>query len=238
MTKTLLQLHIAGGTSALLAMLLPILSPKGGRLHRRSGWVFVGGMTIVSVTALLLSVVRFFTDPTPMGRQFSMLLIYVSILTGAGMWAGLRVLRAKQRTARGPAIDIAWAALLTISGTLAAAYGFTTGQPLFLAFSTIGVINGGGQVIYWLRRPTVPMHWRLAHMGNMLGACIVATTAFAIAGGRTIGLPGDSLLTWLGPTIVGLPVILFLVIRDLGRSPPRIHQARRIERSRSPSSSR
>jgi hypothetical protein len=169
-------------------------------------------MTLVCVTALLLSAIRFFTDPTPIGREFSMLLFYVAMLTGAGMWAGLRVLHAKNRTTRGPVIDIAWAVLLTASGAVAAIYGFTSGQPLFIAFSTIGVVNGGSQVIYWLRRPTVHMHWWLAHMGNMLGACIAATTAFAIAGGRRIGIPGDSLLTWLGPTTIGVPMI-FLWIR-------------------------
>ncbi|HTM04674.1 MAG TPA: TIGR03435 family protein [Vicinamibacterales bacterium] len=164
-------------------------------------------MVVVSVTAMLMSGVRFVTDPTPGGRQFSMLLFYIAILTGAGMWAGLRVLGAKQRTSRGPAIDIAWAAVLTSSGALTAIYGFAVGHPLFVAFSTIGLLNGGGQLSYWLRRPTVSMHWWFAHMGNMLGACIAATTAFAIAGGRRVGLPGDSLITWLGPTAIGLPAI-------------------------------
>ena len=73
------------------------------------------------------------------------------------------------------------------------------------------MINGSSELVYWLRRPTVPMHWWLAHMGNMLGACIAAITAFAIAGGRRIGLPGDSLVTWLGPTAIGLPVIMVWV---------------------------
>jgi uncharacterized membrane protein len=211
MMHTLLTLHVAGGTVALLAMLVPLFSRKGGRLHRRAGWVFVGAMTPVCVTALLMSGIRFFTDPTPVGHQFSMLLFYVAILTGAGMWTGIRVLRAKQRTTRGPAIDIAGAALVTVSGALAAIYGFTTGQPLFIAFSTIGVVNGGSELLYWLRRPTEPMHWWFAHMGNMLGACIAATTAFAIAGGRRVGIPGDSLLAWLGPTAIGLPGIFFWV---------------------------
>ena len=101
----------------------------------------------------------------------------------------------------------AWALLLTVSGALTAAYGFAEGRLLFIAFSTIGLLNGSGQLVYWLRRPTAHMHWWFAHMGNMLGACIAATTAFAIAGGRRVGLPGDSLLTWLGPTVLGLPVI-------------------------------
>jgi uncharacterized membrane protein len=207
MTTILLTLHVAGGTVALLSMLPPLFSRKGGRVHRRTGWVFVVGMTLVCATALPMSAIRFFTDSTPVGRQFSMLLIYVAILTGAGMWAGMRVLRAKDRTTRGSAIDVAWAALLAGSGALTAAYGFFGGHPLFMAFSTIGVLNGSSQVIYWLTRPAVPMHWWLAHMGNMLGACIAAATAFALAAGRRIGVPGDSLALWLGPTAIGLPAI-------------------------------
>jgi uncharacterized protein (TIGR03435 family) len=207
MMKMFLGIHIAGGSVALLSMFIPLLSRKGGVTHRRAGWVFVAGMTVVSITALLMSGIRFLTDTSPAGRQFSMLLFYIAILTSAGMWAGLRVLGARQRTARGSAIDITWAAVLTASGALTAVYGFAVGQPLFMAFSTIGLLNGGGQLSYWLRRPTVPMHWWFAHMGNMLGACIAATTAFAIAGGRRLGLPGDSLITWLGPTAIGLPAI-------------------------------
>ena len=74
MMQTLLTFHIAGGSLALLAMLPPLISRKGGRAHRRIGWVFVGGMTVVCVTAMLMSAVRFFTDATPIGRQFSMLM--------------------------------------------------------------------------------------------------------------------------------------------------------------------
>ena len=207
MVKLLLGVHVAGGSVALLSMFIPILSRKGGPAHRRAGWVFVGGMTVVCVTALLLSANRFLTDASPVGREFSMLLFYIAILTGAGIWAGMRVLRAKDRQTRGAAIDIAMAGLLAGSGALTAGYGFATGHPLFIAFSLIGLINGSAELSYWLRRPTVHMHWWLAHMGNMLGACIAATTAFAIFGGRRLGIPGDSLLTWLGPTIIGLPTI-------------------------------
>ena len=211
MMKTLLTLHIAGGTVGLLAMLPPLFSRKGGTTHRRFGWVFVAGMTIVCVTSMSMSMIRFVADTTPGSREFSILLAYISILTGAGMWAGMRVLRGRNRTARGPAVDIVWAALLASSGAATAVYGYANGHPLFMAFSTIGLINGSSQLAYWLRRPTVSMHWWLAHMGNMLGACIAATTAFAIAGGRRLGMPGDSLLTWLGPTVVGLPVIAIWV---------------------------
>ena len=63
MLKLILYVHIAGGSAALLSMFIPLISRKGGRTHRRSGWVFVAGMTIVSLTALALSAARYFFDP-------------------------------------------------------------------------------------------------------------------------------------------------------------------------------
>ena len=52
MLTSILYLHIAGGSAALLSMFIPLVTKKGGLTHRRAGWVFVSGMTIVSITAL------------------------------------------------------------------------------------------------------------------------------------------------------------------------------------------
>ena len=65
MLKTLLAIHVAGGSVALASMLLPIFTKKGGSIHRKAGWVFVGGMTIVSLTAFVLAGARALTDPSP-----------------------------------------------------------------------------------------------------------------------------------------------------------------------------
>jgi len=71
MLKMILYLHIAGGSTALLSMFIPLATRKGGRSHRRSGWVFVGGMAVVSITALGLSAARYFFDPRPEARAFA-----------------------------------------------------------------------------------------------------------------------------------------------------------------------
>src|SRR5712691_2225081 len=98
MMKMILYLHIAGGSAALLSMFIPLVAPKGGRTHRRAGWVFVSGMAIVSVTALALSAARYLFDPRPEAKTFALFLFYIAILTGAGVSSGVRVLRAKNRT--------------------------------------------------------------------------------------------------------------------------------------------
>ena len=208
MLTPLLYLHIAGGSAALLSMLVPLLTKKGGLTHRRAGWVFVGGMTIVSITALLLAGTRWMTDPTPRGREAGAFLFFVAILTATSVSGGIRVLRAKTRTAphRHP-WDLGLPALLTASSIAAAVYGLSTGHHLFTAFSIIGALGGGGHLVYWMTPPSHPMHWWFEHMSSMLGACIAATTAFAVVNANNVELQTFSLIVWLAPSVIGVPTI-------------------------------
>src|SRR5919109_5124728 len=98
MFQILLALHVAGGSAALLSMFVPMFTRKGGRTHVRAGWVFVAGMAIVSVTALLLSGWRLLFDARAEARTAALFLFYIAILTAAGVSTGVRVLRAKKRT--------------------------------------------------------------------------------------------------------------------------------------------
>ena len=76
------------------------LHQEGGSIHRKAGWVFVAGMTAVSLTAFILAGTRFRADPRPQAQQAGVFLFYVALLTGAGVSAGVRVLRnVKSRTA-------------------------------------------------------------------------------------------------------------------------------------------
>ena len=208
MLTSVLYLHIAGGTAALVSMLIPLVSKKGGLTHRRAGWVFVTGMTVVALTALLLAGARWLTDPTRQGREAGAFLFFVAILTATSVSGGVRALRAKTRTtAHRNAWDIGWPALLTASSLAAAVYGISAGHNLFTAFSAIGLFVGGGQLAYWLTPPSRPMHWWFEHMSSMLGSCIAATTAFLVVNAGRLGVDTFSLLVWLAPTIIGVPTI-------------------------------
>jgi uncharacterized membrane protein len=219
MLKMLLVLHIAGGSAALLSMFIPMVAQKGGRVHRRAGWVFVGGMTLVSITALLLSGWRFVFDPRPGVRSGALFLFYIAILTAAGVSTGVRVLRARRVKPVTPPTqvdgapqrwswwDVGLSALLLAASVGMVAFGVASGAPLFIAFSLVGFLSGGSQLAYWLRAPTHRMHWWFEHMGSMLGSCIAATTAFLVVNAERLGAADDSLLVWLAPTIIGTPVI-------------------------------
>jgi uncharacterized membrane protein len=208
MLKLILGLHVAAGVIALVSMWIPMFARKGATLHRRVGMVFVVAMTTVSLTALLLASARFLFDPTERGRAAGLFLLFVSILTGAAVSSGMRVLRAKKRT--GPHLhwwDVGIAALLTTSSVAAAVYGIVAGRTLFTAFAAIGLLTGGGQLAYWLRAPRSPMHWWFEHMSSMLGACIAATTAFLVVNAQRWGLETFSIVVWLVPAMVGTPAI-------------------------------
>jgi uncharacterized membrane protein len=207
MLNMILYLHIAGGSAALLSMFIPMVAPKGGCTHRRSGWVFVIGMTLVSITALALSAARYFFDPRPQAKAFALFLFYLGILTGNAVSVGVRVLRTKKRTEphKHP-WDIGLASVLTLTSIAMAAYGIAMSQPLFAAFSVIGLITGAQGLCYWLRQPN-RMDWWFRHMSAMLGACIAATTAFLVNNAQLAGLPRGSMIVWLAPTIIGTPAI-------------------------------
>jgi uncharacterized membrane protein HdeD (DUF308 family) len=202
--KPLLAVHIAAGSIALLSMIVPLVSRKGGLTHRRAGWVFVGGMSVVSITALMLSAARFLFDPRPEAQAGAVFLFYIAILTAAGVSSGIRALRTKRRSAayRNP-WDVGMAALLTVAGVLVAAYGLFERVPLFVILAVLGIVSGAGQLRYWLRPPTSPMHWWYEHMSGMLGSCIAAVTAFAVTNAGRLHLPNRSLIVWVGPGIVG-----------------------------------
>lgn len=208
MMKTVLALHIVGGSVALAAMVVPMLARKGGALHRRAGWVFVAGMTVVSITAFVLAGARLLFDPSLQGRTAGAFLFYVSILTASGVSTGMRVLRVKHRTAahRHP-WDLGLPSVLLLSSVAMAVWGLTGGRTLFTAFSVIGFLTGGSQLAYWVRVPTHPMHWWFEHMGAMLGSCIAATTAFLVVNADRLGLETFGLIAWLTPSILGAPAI-------------------------------
>ncbi len=94
---TLLAIHIAAGSVALLSMCIPMVAFKGGTLHRRAGWAFIGSMTVVSATAFVLSISRLAFGPTREARVAGAFLLLVTFVTARGVRAGLRVMRSPTR---------------------------------------------------------------------------------------------------------------------------------------------
>jgi uncharacterized membrane protein len=195
--------HIAAGMVAFTTFWLPMVVHKGGPLHRRVGWVFVQAMAVAAVTGIGLSAWRLVAFPEQ--RPMSLFFLYVGVLSGSAASMGVRVLRTKTRT--GPhrnAFDLGMTALLILSALVVASYGLATGRSLLWGFALVGLIAGGGDLLYWLRPPTERMHWWYQHMGSMVGASIAALTAFLVNNVRHLGISGFQIGVFLAPTVVGL----------------------------------
>ena len=208
MLNSFLVLHIAAGSVSLASMFVPMLTKKGGQAHRKSGWIFVAGMTVVSITAFVLAGARAVLDPSVQGRRAGLFLLYVALLTAACVSAGVRVLRARKRAgAHRHPWDVGLPSALLAVSAFALIYGLAVGWTLLAAFSLIGFLTGGSQLRYWLRPPAHHMHWWFEHMTAMLGACIAATTAFLVVNADRFGASTFSLAVWLAPTVIGTPTI-------------------------------
>jgi uncharacterized membrane protein len=213
--------HIGAGCVALVSMWVPMLARKGGPLHRRAGRVFVGAMALVSATGLVISSYRLASATRAWMHAGAVFLLYVSLLTAAGAFKGMRVLKRKQRVpGRRDALAIAVAAGLVLASLPVMLLGASLGSPLLTWFPVIGVVGGSADLRYWLQQPRERMHWWYEHMGDMLGTCIAALSAFLVVNAQNLGLPRFSLFVWLLPTLVGVPAIVVWTL----------HYRRRFER--------
>jgi len=197
--------HIAAGTLALGSLWVPLLSRKGGTTHRQAGRVFVIAMAVLTLAAIGASLWRLTYDSDPGHRTWAAYLLFVAVLSGAQVSAGVRALRAKART--GPqmhAWDVGIALLLLASGLAVFVWGLRAHVPLFIGFAPVGIVFGAMQLAYWLRPPRNRMHWFYEHMFMMIGAGIGTVSAFSITNARHLGLRPDSLILWNGPGVVGL----------------------------------
>ncbi|MGQ0588607.1 MAG: hypothetical protein ACT4N8_03615 [Sphingosinicella sp.] len=82
-------LHLALGFGAAGAAVVALSARKGGRLHRRAGWVFAAGMLIAAVTAWLFMIAR----PLPLAMIEATIALYAlgtAILALHPRWRGAR----------------------------------------------------------------------------------------------------------------------------------------------------
>jgi uncharacterized membrane protein len=192
-------LHIAAGAVALAVFWLPLVTRKGGRVHRRAGWVYVVAAATIAVTAFI-NCYRLLAT----GHRIGAFLLYVGVLAAASAQLGVRALRTKDRAApsRNP-IDLAPPLLLVAGGLTLVVVGAIQHIPLYVAFPLIGIATGISQLRFWLRAPTTRGAWLLAHLGGMGVSCITTVTAFIITNASRLGLGTFSLVVWIGPPVLG-----------------------------------
>jgi uncharacterized membrane protein len=200
--QSVLAVHVAAGAVALLVFWVPLVTKKGGRTHRRVGWVYVAAAATVAVTGFV-SCVPLVSGGSPFRWRAGIFLAYVSVLAAASAQFGVRALRTKGRAgaSRG-AIDLVPPLLLVAGGVALAAFGIHRSMGLYVLFAALGVVLGLSQLRFWLTPPAHERAWFLAHMSGMGTSCITTVTAFVVVNARRFGMRTFDLALWAGPIAV------------------------------------
>lgn len=197
------MLHIAAGITALAVFWVPMVTRKGGPLHRRVGWIYVAAMGVVAVTAVVVCTGRILFNG-PEVRARSLFLLFISILAASAAATGVRALREKRRlAATRKVINLGLPILFFVSSVGISLYGLWLGRALFTLFGTFGLVSSSSQLFYWLRPPQSRMHWWFWHMSGMGVSSIATLTAFLVVNAPRLGLASFSILPWVAPGVVG-----------------------------------
>ncbi|MEO1022569.1 MAG: hypothetical protein AAFW89_08495 [Bacteroidota bacterium] len=199
--------HIACGVVCLFSGLLPIITKKGGKLHRQTGRLFFWSMFGIFITALGLIFLV----------QFNYFLLVISVFSFYSCFTGYRVLYRK-KVGEQTWIDWAGAVITLLAGlsfiyfavkNLLAGSGL---QPIVILLIVFGSLTSWisieDMLIFQKKEMNSKMWWWYHHMNAMSGAYIAAITAFAV---QMSGLYLDHLsfswLAWVLPGMIGAPMI-------------------------------
>lgn len=209
----ILTVHVLAGVVALLAGLGAIATRKGGRTHRRAGKLYVAGMAVVVTTAVPLAI-----------RIESWFLFAIAVFSGYLVFGGYRVIL-RRRTGIDGAGTVDWVGhgSMLVAGVgmiLGGGWGTATGGidlgPVLMVFGVIG----GSFAVQSLREVRSPSNtgtpWFETHVAFMGGAYIATVTA-TVTVNLTMLPP---VARWLGPTVVGAPLIALAVRRYRPRFDP------------------
>ena len=201
--KAFRMVHIAAGFTALVIAPLAMIARKGGDAHRRWGKVFFYAMAIVTVTAIIIGIIR------P-----NIFLALVAVFSFHMIASGYRALYHKklhEGQKPGQLDIILQASAGVINGGLFI-WGLThmmlghrgPSTILFLVFGMIGSLMVWRNLQRFYKRSHEKHEWLFAHMTGFLGGYIATVSAFSAVNMEFIR---PVWLQWLWPTILGAPLI-------------------------------
>ena len=201
--------HILGGTVALAAGLLAILSRKGSRLHIRSGHVFIYAYVVIVITAILGIVVF----------EFRSFLAVATIASAYDVFAGYRALRLRGHRPQAQDILASALALVAPGVFLFAMHVLHKPWSPALTWSVLGGILALSA--YDLARSWLPLHWlQRAWLHEHLYKMLAAYIAITATAGATI-FPHFQPWSALIPVILGeVATIVFLILTPRPRLQP------------------
>jgi hypothetical protein len=213
-------LHLVGGAAGLLLVPVPLLTKKGGALHKRAGKLFVLAMTTASWSGLAMALSWIVlphefrpagsdADPTSV-RASGLFLGTIAFITLSGIHQLLRAPARKRETTPAPTFtDRALPLVTAIAGVATAATGLVFGRGLLVAFGLLAIFAGISDLRFSLRKLPSRMAWWYQHMSGAMVTVIATLTAFLVFGGRRFFADlvpdGFGWVLWIAPALVIVP---------------------------------
>ena len=191
-----------------------MLVKKGGNIHKKVGIWYVYTMSVVALSAFILSVENLFTDRVTMG----IFLGFLSLVTARPLWLGLEVLKSKTSlTKRFRILHMSTSVVLALLGLGLLYVGLTSSNslaPVMIIFGILG-LTAILDIVTLLKSEysARSKQWLKDHISNMFVGGIAAHTAFLVFGGQSIlpnfQAPMISVILWTSPSVIGLICIYF-----------------------------
>ncbi|MBN4065832.1 DUF2306 domain-containing protein [Candidatus Amoebophilus asiaticus] len=206
--QIILGIHIAAGTISLIVAPIAMMVKKGGKQHRLWGKVYFAGMTIVVITAIIISLYK--TIP---------FLLMIAVFGYYFIVSGYRALFLKKLHAGQRATIIDWSISLFASlfnmGLIIWGIVHLIGEKISsfssVSFSVISIVLGVlgmtfviGNIKGFFKLPKDKNQWFFNHMVGMLAGYLVTLGAFSAV--NFYFLP--TIIRWLWPVILGVPAII------------------------------
>jgi hypothetical protein len=192
--------HVVAGMTAIVSGTVAIVSVKGGRRHRRAGWIFMFAYVVLVMTAVIGIVVF----------EFRSFLAVATIASSYDVFAGYRSLRLRGRRPEPVDISLTLVALLAPVAFVVAIRALHKPWSPALTWSVLGGLVG--LAIYDLLRMVLPQSWLRSvwlqeHLYKMMAAFIAA-----VATGTATIFPHWAPWSALVPVIAGECLTIYFLI--------------------------
>jgi len=200
LSNILIFIHVIAGFTAFFLGPVAIFSDKFGKTHKLSGRIFSIAMTIVFITAVVVSIYK-----------SNVFLFMVAMFSFYSVVSGVRILKLKLLGTKHLVKWYDWViqaiflltciSFMTYAIHLFSKYGVNALAILCGLFSVGGIVSIRTNILPFFRKIQPKSFWLDYHRGNMIGAYIATVTAFSAQ--QMDFMP--FLLQWTWPTLVILP---------------------------------
>jgi hypothetical protein len=201
--KILVVIHVSAGAGALIFGAIAFAFRKNTPKHKRIGMIYFWCMTVVFVTAMIVSIAK------------SLLFLFlIGIFSYYSTIIAYRSLRLKNLHNGQKPFKIDWfieiLAGITFLGMVAMGIFFlgknNVGGMVPLVFGSFGLFSVKRNLELFIKGPKQTLYWYKKHIGHMMGSYIGAFTAFLV--NQAPHIPIHPTLLWFLPSLIIVPVII------------------------------